>query len=61
MKSALLARGADDIVLFGGGVIPDDDVEWLKANGVDEIFTPGSSLQVIVDWIQAYVQARGSE
>ena len=55
VKAALVARGADDIVLFGGGVIPDDDVAWLKANGVDEIFTPGSSLQVIVDWINARV------
>ena len=60
VKSALVARGADDIVLFGGGVIPDDDVIWLKDNGVDEIFTPGASLQVIVDWIQSQMAQRHS-
>ena len=60
VKSALVERGADDIVLFGGGVIPDDDVVWLKANGVDEIFTPGSSLQVIVDWIESQMSNKAS-
>ncbi|MGB0646205.1 MAG: cobalamin B12-binding domain-containing protein [Bradymonadia bacterium] len=52
---ALARREADDIMVFGGGVIPDDDVEWLKQNGVAEIFTPGSSLTDIVAWIQAHV------
>ena len=50
---ALARREADDILVFGGGVIPDDDVEWLKNNGVAEIFTPGSSLTDIVAWIEA--------
>ena len=55
---ALASREADDIVVFGGGVIPTDDVEWLKDNGVAEIFTPGSSLQMIVTWIEAHMAAR---
>lgn len=49
----LANRDASDIVLFGGGVIPDDDVEALKAQGVAEIFTPGSSLDGIVEWIHS--------
>lgn len=55
---ALASREADDIVVFGGGVIPNDDVAWLKQNGVAEIFTPGSSLQLIVTWIEAQMAAR---
>ncbi|MGC6417486.1 MAG: cobalamin B12-binding domain-containing protein [Bradymonadia bacterium] len=49
----LEARDASDILVFGGGVIPDDDASALKAQGVAEIFTPGSSLQDIVAWIQS--------
>lgn len=56
--AALAAREAEDIVVFGGGVIPSDDVDWLKQNGVAEIFTPGSSLQLIVTWIEAHMSAR---
>ena len=47
----LKAKGAGDIVVFGGGIIPDDDIEELKKSGVAEIFTPGAPLQAIVDWI----------
>src|SRR5215211_1816897 len=49
---------ADDIVVFGGGIIPDQDIPKLKQLGVAEIFTPGSSTQAIVDWIRGHVQAR---
>jgi len=48
------SRGASDIVVFGGGVIPDDDADALKGQGVAEIFAPGSSLQDIVDWIKGH-------
>src|SRR5207302_9618108 len=47
----LKERGADDIVVFGGGIIPEDDITELKKLGVAEIFTPGAPLQSIVDWI----------
>jgi methylmalonyl-CoA mutase C-terminal domain/subunit len=47
----LKEKGADDIVVFGGGIIPDDDIKELKTSGVAEIFTPGTPLQSIVDWI----------
>jgi methylmalonyl-CoA mutase C-terminal domain/subunit len=55
-----LLRGqkADDIKVFGGGIIPDDDIPKLKDQGVAEIFTPGSSTQDIVKWIQAHIPAR---
>ncbi len=45
-------RQATDIVVFGGGIIPDEDVAELKRLGVAEIFTPGTPLQEIVEWLQ---------
>ena len=49
---------ADEIVVFGGGIIPDEDIPKLKQLGVREIFTPGSSTQRIVEWIRTNVKAR---
>ena len=54
----LRSRGAVDIRVFGGGIIPDDDIPRLKELGVSEIFTPGSSTQDIVKWIQQNIQGR---
>ena len=48
----LKKREADDIVVFGGGIIPDEDIADLKKRGVAEIFTPGTPLQDIVDWLR---------
>ena len=47
----LRERGLDDMVVFGGGIIPDDDITELKKMGVAEIFTPGTPLQTIVDFV----------
>ncbi len=54
----LKGQQADDIKVFGGGIIPDDDIPKLKAQGVSAIFTPGSNTQDIVKWIQEYIPAR---
>ena len=58
---ALLARGADDIILFGGGIVPEGDVETLLAKGVSAIFTPGAPLEEIVEWIHIHVKPRSLE
>jgi len=50
-------QGADDVVLVLGGTIPQDDIAELKGLGVAEIFTPGSSVQEIVDYIRGAVRA----
>lgn len=55
---ALQKRGAHDVVLFGGGIIPGEDVAELKAGGVAELFTPGASTQEIVDWIEGNIRPR---
>jgi methylmalonyl-CoA mutase cobalamin-binding domain/chain len=41
-----------DIVVFGGGIIPDDDIAALKKQGVEKLFTPGTPLQDIHDWLR---------
>ena len=54
----LREKGADDIVVCGGGIIPDDDIKKLKAIGVKEIFTPGTTLDEIVSWVRESVTPR---
>jgi methylmalonyl-CoA mutase C-terminal domain/subunit len=51
-------RGADDVVVFGGGIIPDADIERLKAAGVSGVFTPGASLESIIQWVRDNVHPR---
>jgi methylmalonyl-CoA mutase C-terminal domain/subunit len=57
----LAAADAADIVVFGGGVIPDDDVDSLRAAGLAAIFTPGSPLAEITGWVESNVRTRGKE
>jgi len=55
----LRERGVTDIVVFGGGIIPEEDVAALKSAGVAEVFTPGTSLETIVGWVREHVRPRG--
>lgn len=48
----LAQRDATDITVFGGGIIPDEDIGELERLGVAKIFTPGASTQEIADWVQ---------
>jgi methylmalonyl-CoA mutase C-terminal domain/subunit len=54
----LKQKGAEDIVVFGGGIIPDDDMEELSKLGVKGMFTPGCSTEKIVDWVKANVEPK---
>ncbi len=54
----LKQRGAGDIIVFGGGIIPQDDVPALRSMGVAEVFLPGSSTQTIIDWIRGHIRPR---
>lgn len=47
----LKKEGADDIIVFGGGIVPKDDIEALKKLGVKEIFIPGTHTQTVISWI----------
>src|SRR5207248_11256039 len=53
----LKEKGADDVVVFGGGIIPPEDIAALKTLGVKELFTPGTSTQDIVRFVRQHVRA----
>jgi methylmalonyl-CoA mutase C-terminal domain/subunit len=55
---ALKDKGATDVVVFGGGIIPDDDLAKLKEAGVKGIFTPGTRLEEIIAWVKENVRPR---
>lgn len=48
----LRERGVGDVVIFGGGIIPKEDIPVLKERGIEEIFTPGASTSTIVEWLR---------
>ena len=58
IQNLLKEKNAGDIVVFLGGIIPDDDIKTLKQQGVAEIFTPGTSTQHIIDWIKANISKK---
>jgi len=53
----LKEKDAEDVVVFGGGIIPEADIPELERLGVAKIFTPGATTQSIVDWVRANVAA----
>jgi len=55
----LKKEGAQDVVVFGGGIIPDPDIGVLKQMGVAEIFTPGATTRAIAEWVRGNVRPRG--
>lgn len=55
VREIMKEKGAGDIVLMAGGVIPEDDIPGLKAAGIAEVFTPGTSTETIVAWMRENV------
>jgi methylmalonyl-CoA mutase C-terminal domain/subunit len=54
----LREQGAEDVLVFGGGIIPEADIVELKAHGVAEVFTPGAPLASITAWLEAALDGR---
>ncbi|TET43383.1 MAG: cobalamin B12-binding domain-containing protein [Dehalococcoidia bacterium] len=54
----LKANKADDVIVIGGGIIPEEDITKLKKLGIKEIFLPGTSLDNIVGWVKDNVKPR---
>ncbi len=54
----LREKDASDIVVFGGGIIPDEDIPGLKQAGVLEVFTPGTSTDQVIRWVRENVRPR---
>jgi methylmalonyl-CoA mutase C-terminal domain/subunit len=52
----LRERGAEDILVFGGGIVPDADITKLEAEGVERIFTPGATTTEIVEWLRGRLE-----
>jgi methylmalonyl-CoA mutase C-terminal domain/subunit len=59
IKKLLADKGADDIILFGGGIIPDEDINTLESNGVDKLFGPGTPTEDIVNFINEEMSKKG--
>jgi methylmalonyl-CoA mutase C-terminal domain/subunit len=55
---ALRSKGADDIIVFGGGIIPDSDMQRLTSAGVKGVFTPGTKLETIISWVKENVHPK---
>ena len=55
---ALRERDVDDVIVFGGGIIPDDDIVALTKAGLAAIFTPGAPLSAITEWVDEHVPDR---
>lgn len=55
---ALKAKGVSDVVIFGGGIIPEGDHERLRSAGVKGVFTPGTTLENIIGWVKENVRPR---
>jgi methylmalonyl-CoA mutase C-terminal domain/subunit len=50
-------QGLEDVILFGGGIIPEKDIQELRRLGVGELFTPGTSTQTIVEYLRTAVES----
>jgi methylmalonyl-CoA mutase C-terminal domain/subunit len=61
IRKLLDAQGMEDVILFGGGIIPDADVISLKRSGVAEIFTPGTPLDEIVSYVRKSVDEKWAQ
>ena len=54
----LRRRGMEEVVVFGGGIVPEEDAAELKRQGMAEIFTPGAPLAEVTDWVESNVRTR---
>jgi methylmalonyl-CoA mutase C-terminal domain/subunit len=52
----LKEQQSGDILVFGGGIVPQDDIGWLKERGIREVFTPGTSTEDIIDWVKTNIR-----
>jgi len=58
---AMKEKGADDIILFGGGIIPDEDIEELEKMGVAKVFTPGAPTEASIEFLRKIVNEKKTD
>ena len=61
IREILDEKGAKDMILFGGGIIPEEDTETLEKQGIDKLFSPGASTDDIVAYVKSAVRSKGEE
>lgn len=61
IKRLMDEKGAGNMVLFGGGIIPDEDVRKLESQGIDKLFTPGATTEETVEYVRMAVAGRKKE
>jgi methylmalonyl-CoA mutase C-terminal domain/subunit len=49
----LRKQGANDVIVFGGGVIPEEDIPFLKKEGIEAVFTPGTPIKEVIEFIES--------
>ncbi len=54
----LRKQQSGDIMVFGGGIIPQDDIAWLKERGIQAVFTPGASTEDIIEWVKSNIRPK---
>ncbi len=59
VMDALHDKGARDVIVFGGGIVPEEDMRVLEDKGVGAVFTPGIALEEIIEWVRTNVKPRG--
>ncbi|RMF15104.1 MAG: cobalamin B12-binding domain-containing protein [Candidatus Dadabacteria bacterium] len=60
IRKLLQERGADDIIVFGGGIIPEDDLQALEQEGIARLFTPGTTTEEIIAWVRDNVRPKSA-
>ncbi len=58
IKKLLVEKKAEHIILFGGGIIPEEDIKTLEAQGIDKLFTPGATTEETVEFVRSAVTRR---
>ena len=58
IKKLLVEKGADNVILFGGGIIPDEDIKKLEDAGIDRLFTPGATTEETIEYLRQAVAGR---
>ena len=61
IRKILDEKGATDMILFGGGIIPDEDIEALEKQGIHKLFSPGASTDDIVEYVRSAVAKKIEE
>jgi methylmalonyl-CoA mutase C-terminal domain/subunit len=61
IRKLMNEKGLGDVILFGGGIIPDDEITELEKQGIDKLFTPGATTEEVIEYVRGAVAGRSKE